>query len=57
MKKKYFALVVALLLHFSVLSFAQSSRDSAGFVIDLPVLPKKLDLLEVGARISSFPGE
>ena len=57
MKKKYFALVVALLLHFSELSFAQSSRDSAGFVIDLPVLPKKLDLLEVGERISSFPGE
>ena len=50
-----YVFILALVLS-SGLSFSQVTRNKAGFVLNIPNLPKNLDLMEIGKGIPSFPG-
>jgi len=52
----YLFLYVLHLLLQSNLLFSQVEIGDNGFVLNIPNIPKNLDILEVGNRISSFPG-
>ncbi len=51
----YFLYVLILVLHSNLL-FSQVEVSATGFVLNIPKLPKNQDILEVGNRISSYPG-
>ena len=56
---KIFIKFIVFILFFvlnALLTEAQVIHDEVGFVLNIPNLPKKLDILEVGDKISSFSG-